>query len=467
MADKSSGKFRSESDSMGSMEIPEEAYWGAQAQRAAFNFDVSPLRIPVPLMKALAGIKRAAATVNSELGELDGKLAKAIIQAADEVIAEKWNDQFPVDVFQTGSGTSWNMNMNEVIANRANELSGGQKGTRTPVHPNDHVNKGQSSNDVIPTAMNVACRIEAGRLVEALAALEAGLSAKATEFAKVVKLGRTHLQDAVPMTLGQEFTGYREQIRKAKGRVERTFPSLEELALGGTAVGTGLNAHPKLPAMAIAFLSKQHGVPFRRADSYFEAMAARDSIVELMGALNSLAVSLMKIGQDLRLLSSGPRSGIGEIQLPSLQPGSSIMPGKVNPVIPEMVIQVAAHVMGKHLSVTIAGQNAPLELNIMQPLLAYESLSALDLLRRTAIVLDERCIRGITADEAHSRELVDWSLALVTPLALKIGYDRAAKIAYQAYKEKRKVKDVVLSDHVLTEAEANEILDPETMLGSE
>jgi len=465
MATEDRPKMRTESDSMGTMEIPDDAYWGAQAQRAAQNFDVSPLRIPVPFMKALAAVKKSAALTNLSLGLLDKKLADAIVQAADEIINEKWNDQFPVDVFQTGSGTSWNMNMNEVIANRANELLGSEKGTRKPVHPNDHVNKGQSSNDVIPTAMNVACRLEAGKLTAALQRLESSLAKKSEEMKDIVKLGRTHLQDAVPMTLGQEFSGYRQQIRKARGRIERTFSSLEELALGGTAVGTGLNSDPNHAAQTIHLLAEEYGAKFRKADNYFEAMAARDSIVELMGALNSLAVSLMKIAQDLRLLASGPRAGIGELQLPELQPGSSIMPGKINPVIPEMVIQVAAHVMGKNLSVTIAGQNAPLELNIMQPLLAHETLSSLDLLTRTALVFDERCIGGITADAEHCRSLIDWSLALVTPLALKVGYDRAAKIAHRAFEEKRKVKEVILDEGVLAEKEADEILDPRNMIG--
>ncbi len=457
--------MRVESDSMGNVEIPEDAYWGAQAQRAAVNFNVSPLRIPPPFLRALASIKRAAALTNRELGALDAKIAEAIASAAGEIVAGRFADQFPVDLFQTGSGTSWNMNINEVIASRANELLGGKRGGRSPVHPNDHVNKGQSSNDTIPTAMNVAARVEAAALIRALARLEEALDLKAREFAGVVKLGRTHLQDAVPMTLGQEFSGYREQIRKSRGRIERTFPSLEELALGGTAIGTGLNAHPEYAARTIAALAAEYRIPFRRADNYFEAMAARDSILELVGALNSLAVALMKIAQDLRLLASGPRSGLGEISLPELQPGSSIMPGKVNPVIPEMVIQVAAHVMGKHLSTTIACQSAPLELNMMQPLLVYESLSAIELLASTCRVLDERCVRGIRAEADHCRELVDWSLALVTPLALKVGYDRAARIAHRAFAEKKKVRDVILEEGILSEAETDAILDPETMLG--
>lgn len=457
--------FRTESDSMGTMEVPAEAYWGAQSQRAALNFTVSSLRIPPAFLRALASVKRAAARTNRELELLDVKIADAIARAAGEVIEGKWNDQFPIDVFQTGSGTSWNMNINEVIANRANELLGGSRGSRSPVHPNDHVNKGQSSNDTIPTAMNIAARVEAQALAEALKPLEGSLAAKAEEFDSVLKLGRTHLQDAVPMTLGQEFSGYREQIRKCRLRIERTFPSLEELALGGTALGTGLNAHPEYASRTIRALAEEFHVPFRRADNYFEAMAGRDSILELAGALNSLAVAFMKIAQDLRLLSSGPRSGIGEIQLPALQPGSSIMPGKINPVIPEMMIQVAAHVMGKHLAITIACQNAPLELNMMQPLLAHEITSALELLSNAAKAFDERCVRGITADAAHCRELIDWSLALVTPLALRVGYDRAAKIAHRAYEEKKKVRDVILEEGVLSREEADQILDPQSMLG--
>lgn len=458
-------QVRRESDSMGEVTIPGDAFWGAQTQRAVENFGVSPYRIPRGLQSALAQIKEAAAYANEALGLVDGKLASAIRRAAEEVVAGRRDEHFPIDVFQTGSGTSWNMNMNEVIANVANLSLGSELGTRSPVHPNDHVNKGQSSNDVIPTAISVASRIEAERCAAALDGLAGALQKKAGEFDRIVKLGRTHLQDAVPMTLGDEFGGYAEQIRKGAERIRGTFTRLEELALGGTAVGTGINTHPDFAVRAIERISEQTGVGFRPAVNRFEAIAARDSQVELMGAVNTVAVSMMKIGQDLRLLASGPRAALAEISLPSLQPGSSIMPGKVNPVIPEMVIQAAAHLMGANLSVTIAGQNAPLELNIMQPLIAFETLSSLDLLTRVADALADRCVEGIEANREQCRSLVDRSLALVTPLALEIGYDRAAKIAYRAYREHRLVREIVVEEGVLTDEEAGRILDPEAMLG--
>ena len=455
---------RHESDSMGQVTLPADAYWGAQAQRAAENFGVSPLRIPLPLLRSLALIKKGAARANAELGLLEKPLADAIVTASDEVIAGRFDEHFPVDVFQTGSGTSWNMNINEVIANRANELLGGEKGSRNPVHPNDHVNKGQSSNDVIPTAINIATRIEASDTGKSIGHLQTVLAKKAREFESVIKLGRTHLQDAVPITLGNEFSSYAEQMKKGIERIAACFSRLEELALGGTAVGTGLNTHPEFAEIAISHIAAESGVPFKGAANRFEAIAARDSQLELMGAINTVAAGFMKIAQDLRLLSSGPRAAIGEIQLPSLQPGSSIMPGKVNPVIPEMVIQVVAHIMGKHLSVSVACQHAPLELNIMQPLIAYETISALELLKNTAVAFADRCVAGITADVDHCRSLIDLSLAIVTPLALEVGYDRAAQIAYKAYKEKKRVIEVVVEEGVLTRERAEEVLDPAGML---
>ena len=460
-----SEKIRYESDSMGKVALPENAYWGAQAQRAAENFAVSALRIPAQLLHALAIVKAAAAAANESLGILESELSEAIQTAAGEIVLGKWNDHFPVDVFQTGSGTSWNMNINEVIANRANEILGSEKGTRSPVHPNDHVNKGQSSNDVIPTAISISNRLETQRLIDSVGNLREALSLKSQEFSEILKLGRTHLQDAVPITLGQEFSAYAEQMNKAENRLRSCFHNLEELALGGTAVGTGLNTHPDFAKRAITHISKSTGVSFRAAANRFEALSTRDGQLELMGMTNTLAVGLMKIAQDLRLLSSGPRAALGEIGLPSLQPGSSIMPGKVNPVIPEMVIQAAAHIMGKHLSVTIACQNAPLELNIMQPLIAYETLSAIDLLCNTLDVLNRKCVAGITADKERCRALIDLSLAMVTPLALKIGYDNAAKLAYRAFKEKKTIRDVVLEEGILTEKEADDVFDPGTMLG--
>jgi fumarate hydratase class II len=399
-------KFRTETDSLGDVRVPDWAYWGAQTQRAVDNFSVSDLRIPVPVIRALGVVKEAAAEVNRDLGLIEKPVADAIAKAAREMADGAWDGHFPIDVFQTGSGTSWNMNANEVIANRANEILGFPRGVKKPVHPNDHVNRGQSSNDVIPTVINIADRLEAQKTAAALGRLHESLDRKARELAGALKIGRTHLQDAVPMTLGQELSGYARQVEKGRERLERCFPSLEELAIGGTAIGTGLNAHPEFARRMVAGIAARTGTPFREAENLFEAIAARDAQVELMGALNSIAVSLTKIANDLRLLASGPRTGLAEIVLPALQPGSSIMPGKVNPVILEMTIQAAAHVMGSCLAVSLGGQTGPLELNMMMPLLAWETVSSLSLLERTCLSLAERCIDGIQADVERSREWI-------------------------------------------------------------
>ncbi|MFW6215511.1 MAG: class II fumarate hydratase [Alkalispirochaetaceae bacterium] len=456
--------MRSESDSMGEVAIPAWAYWGAQTQRAVSNFNVSPLRIPVSMIRALALVKKHAARVNARLGLVEERPAEAIVQAAEEVQRGEWDAHFPIDVFQTGSGTSWNMNINELIANRANEILGEPRGTRKPVHPNDHVNRGQSSNDVIPTALHIANRVELEPLFASLRHLVDTIRKKEVAFKDLVKLGRTHLQDAVPMTLGQEFSGFRVQVEKAITRIEHTRGHLEELALGGTALGTGLNAHPEFAEDVAKEIAHETGIPFRSAPNKFEAIATRDAQVELMGALNTYATSLMKIANDLRILASGPRGGFGEIVLPTLQPGSSIMPGKVNPVIPEMIIQVAAHVNGKAVSVTIAGQNSPLELNMMHPLLAYETLSAISLLTESSNAMADRCFAGIEADEERLAYWIEWSLALVTPLATEIGYDQAAKLAYKAYREKRQIREVVREAGVLEEQRMRELLDPKRMV---
>jgi len=456
---------RVETDSMGEVKVPSGAYWGAQTQRAVENFSVSDLRIPVSLIRALGQVKRASASVNGALGLLEPRIAQAIEKAAGEVAEGKWDAHFPIDVFQTGSGTSWNMNVNEVIANRANEILGAPLGSKKPVHPNDHVNRGQSSNDVIPTVISLANRVRLDGLVEALGVLHRSLSQKAAELAGALKIGRTHLQDAVPMTLGQEFSGYARQVEKARDLVMRCAGGLEELAIGGTALGTGINTHPEFARRVTSALAKATGIPFREAANKFEAIAARDSQVELMGALNAVAVCLLKIANDLRLLASGPRTGLAEIILPSLQPGSSIMPGKVNPVILEMTIQVAARVMGSALSVSIAGQSGPLELNMMLPLIAWETLSSMELLRATCQALAARCVDGIRADIERSRDWIEQSLALVTPLALKIGYDRAAKLAQKALAQKRTIREIVIAEGVLTAEEADKVLDPASMLG--
>ncbi|MBU8912729.1 MAG: class II fumarate hydratase [Spirochaetales bacterium] len=456
---------RIESDSMGKVPIPGWAYWGAQTQRAVQNFSVSEHRIPRPMIRALALIKKNAARTNGDLQTVPSELAVAIEAAADEVLNGKWDEHFPVDVFQTGSGTSWNMNANEVIANRACDILGHPIGKRHPVHPNDHVNRGQSSNDVIPSAIHIANRMEAPGLLDAVRRLGASFRAKAEEFASVVKIGRTHLQDAVPMTLGQEFEAYAVQMKKSVERIERTLPNLEELALGGTAVGTGLNAHPDFAERSIAGIAEETGVPFRAAESRFESIANRDAQVELAGALNSLAVSLMKIANDLRLLAGGPRAGLGEITLPSLQPGSSIMPGKINPVIPEMMIQVAAHVMGKVAAISVGGQNAPLELNMMNPLIAYETLSAISILTESCKAFATRCVDGIVADAERCKYWIEWSLALVTPLANRIGYDKSAELAHIAFEQKRTIRDVVKESGLMSDDEVDELLDPKSMIG--
>jgi fumarate hydratase class II len=450
---------------MGPVEVDAQRYWGAQTERARLNFQVSPHRVPVPFLRALCLVKGEAAAVNAGLGLLPRELADAIGQAASEALEGRFDGEFPLDVFQTGSGTSWNMNANEVLAGRANEILTGTRGGKKPAHPNDHVNLGQSSNDVIPTVLNLSGRLEAQRFAEALDALSAAFEAKAAAFAGIVKIGRTHLQDAVPMTLGQEFAAFARQTRLGADRVRATFTRLEELALGGTALGTGINTHREFGPRTAAALAKRLNVPFRPAASLFEAIAARDAQVELMGALNTAATSLLKIGNDLRLLASGPRTGFGEIVLRELQPGSSIMPGKVNPVVLEMVNQACAHVMGKHLSVTIAGQNAPLQLNIMMPLLAHETLSSLDLLTRCVETLRTSCVELIEADAERCADQVERSLALVTPLALVVGYDRAAALAKQALAEGKTIRQVAAEQNILPPAELAKVLDHKRLVG--
>ena len=457
-------QYRTESDSMGDVKLPEDSWYGAQTQRAVENFGISPFTLPQEFLRALALVKRAAAAANKSLGILDASLADAISTAAAEVINGDLEREFPVDVFQTGSATSSNMNMNEVLANRANVALGGEKGSRSPVHPNDHVNRGQSSNDVIPTALHIADRMAAGRLIENLKVLETHLAAKEKEFADVIKLGRTHLQDAVPMTLGQEFGAFREQVSKGIRRVASALPHLEELALGGTAVGSGLNCPEGFAEQAISVIAEETGIPFVGAPSRFEAIACRDAQVELMGAVNTLAVSLAKIANDLRLLSSGPRAGLGEIDLPALQPGSSIMPGKINPVMPEMMIQAAAFARGQALAVSIGGTTGPLQLNMMHPMIAWCSLRSMEILGNAAEALAKRCIAGIKANRERAAGWIEQSLALVTPLALSIGYDKAAELAHEAYTSGRTVREVVKEAGILPEDEVERLLNPESMI---
>ena len=450
---------RREEDSLGFVMVPEDALYGAQTKRAMDNFPVSGLRLPASFVRAIGLIKQASAEVNRDLGLLDPDLAAAVIEAAREVADGLWNRQFVVDVFQTGSGTSTNMNANEVIAGRANEILTGNKGGKSPVHPNDHVNLGQSSNDVIPSAIHVAASIGLeDNLLPALELLQNRLKEKAGEFSSIKKIGRTHLQDAVPITLGQEFGGYARQIELGIRRIKQAGHSLAELALGGTAVGTGLNTHPDFAAKVIALVSEQTGKHFYKAVNHFEAQGAQDAAVEASGLLKTAAVSLMKIANDIRWLASGPRFGLGEIILPSLQPGSSIMPGKVNPVLPEVIIQVGAQVIGNDAAITVGGQAGFFELNTMLPVIASNLLQSIDILASSTALFAEKCVQGIKADAQSPAMLLERSLSLATYLAPAIGYDRAAAIAKEAYTSGRTVRDVALEQGVLTESGIDELL---------
>ncbi len=455
-----STEFRVEADSLGDMRVPAEAYYGAQTARAVENFPISGLSFPRGFIRALGLIKKHAAATNAELALLDARQARAIQQAAQELADGKLDAHFVVDVFQTGSGTSANMNANEVIANRAAELLGGRLGDKT-VHPNDHVNRGQSSNDVIPTAIHLAALegIES-KLVPALEELRNALAAKAEAFKDILKIGRTHLQDATPMTLGQEFSGYASQIEHGLARLRQSRVSLGELPLGGTAVGTGLNTHPEFAARTIRRLAAETGLPLREAPNHFEAQAACDACVEAGGVLKTVAVSLIKIANDIRWLGSGPRLGLGELRLPALQPGSSIMPGKVNPVLCEMVVQVGAQVFGNESVVALAAASGNFELNTMMPVLAYNLLQAIELLANASRVFANRCIRGLEADALRCQGNVERSLAMGTALVPAIGYDKAAQIVKTAAESGRTVREVALELSGLDKPTLDRLLDP-------
>ncbi len=452
-------RYRQEQDSMGTVSVPIGAYYGSQTQRAADNFFNSGLKPPAAWIHALALIKYCAAHANEQLGLLDPKLADAIITAAREAMTGRWDDQFVVDLFQTGSGTSTNMNMNEVLASRANEILTGHKGGRTPVHPNDHVNMGQSSNDVMPTALHVAAaRGIVDNLKPALIHLRDQLVKKSMQFRNIRKIGRTHLQDAVPMFLGDSFSGFARQTELGLERIATTLPRLTELALGGTAVGNGLNAHPEFAERVISDLIEYTGIDFREAVNHFEAQAAQDAVVETSGILKTVAVSLVKISNDIRWLGSGPRCGIGELKLPALQPGSSIMPGKVNPVIPEAVIQCAYQVMGNDAAITLAGQSGVFELNVTLPLLALNIIQSVELLTGAARMLTDKCLEGLVADEVQCEAYIEKSLALVTALVPLIGYDRAADLAKKAYATGKTVRQIAQEDKILPEEELDKLL---------
>ena len=454
---------RTERDSMGELAVPADSYYGAQTQRAVLNFPISDLRFSRSFIRALALIKLAAAEVNLQLGLLDKRLSDAIVKAAQEVADGALDDQFVVDIFQTGSGTSTNMNANEVISNRAIEGLGGELGSRDPVHPNDHVNLGQSSNDVIPTAIHIAAlgAINDG-LVPALDHLRQALGQKADEFMPIVKTGRTHLQDATPIRLGQEFLGHAGQVERGVARVRHAAEQLSEVALGGTAVGTGVNAHPEFAERMCARLSDMVGSPIRETDNHFQAQSSLDGIVESSGSLKTVAVSLMKIANDIRWLGSGPRAGIGEIELPEVQPGSSIMPGKVNPVIPESVCQVAAQVIGNDATIAVAGQSGNFEINVMIPVASYNLLQSIDILASASRNLADQCVAGLKATE-RGTEMVERGLAIVTTLVPHIGYDAAAAIAKEAQETGQTVREVAEERTSLSPEELDKILDPAAM----
>ena len=457
---------RAETDSMGEVQVPADKYWGAQTQRSFENFKIGTEKMPLPLIRALGVQKKAAAMTNMELGALDQKLAKAIIQASEEVMSGKLNDHFPLVVWQTGSGTQTNMNINEVVSNRAIEILGGAMGSKKPVHPNDHVNMGQSSNDTFPTVMHIAAVEQMHHaLIPALEHLHSALQKKSVEFKDIIKIGRTHLQDATPVTLGQEFSGYATQVRYGVERVKSCLPRLSQLAQGGTAVGTGLNCKKGFAELFSRHVSTITDIPFSTAENKFEAMAAHDAIVEASGAANTIACSLMKIANDIRLLGSGPRCGIGEIHLPENEPGSSIMPGKVNPTQSEAMTMVCTQVMGNHTTISIAGSNGHFELNVFKPVLIYNLLQSIRLLADACNSFTDNCIVGIDPNLDRIKKLLDDSLMLVTALNPVIGYDNAAKIAKKALRENKTLKEVAIELKLLTAEQFDKAVRPEDMIG--
>ena len=460
------GEVRIEKDTFGPIEVPGDRLWGAQTQRSLEHFRISGERMPAEIIQALAWVKRAAAAVNQGLGEITAEKARAISQAADEVLAGKWPDEFPLVVWQTGSGTQSNMNMNEVLANRASEILGGPRGEGRLVHPNDDVNRGQSSNDVFPTAMHVAAVVSLKRrLLPALNILRASLATKKADFDDIVKLGRTHLQDATPLTLGQEFSGYVSQLTHAQRHVESVLPHLSELALGGTAVGTGLNANPQFGALAAEELSRLTGCEFVTAPNKFEALATHDAIVYAHGALKGLAAALHKIANDIRLMASGPRGGIGEIRIPENEPGSSIMPGKVNPTQSEALTMCACQVMGNDVAVNFGGSQGHFELNVFKPVIANAFLQSVRLLADGMASFEEHCVRGIEANRERIDQLLRDSLMLVTALAPHIGYDKSAAIAKKAHKEGSSLREAALALGHVSAAQYDEWVRAEDMVG--
>ena len=457
--------MRIEKDTMGEMELPDDSYYGAQTQRAVENFQISSTKIPRSMIAAIAMIKRSAAIVNHKLDFLDSKVKDAIVKSADEVIQGKFDNQFVVDIYQTGSGTSSNMNANEVIANRACEILNGKKGDKSLVHPNDHVNFGQSSNDVIPTSIHIAASIEiTKRLIPELNELKKSLDQKSKEFDNVIKIGRTHLQDATPITLGQEFSGYSKMIDNSINRIKSNLPFLYQLAQGGTAVGTGINTHKDFGKLIAQEISNITNLDFIEANNHFEAQATQDSIVHLSGSLKTLSVSLYKIANDIRWLGSGPRSGLGELILPAVQPGSSIMPGKVNPVICESLIQVTSQVIGYDSAITLGGLGGVFELNLMLPLIGSNVLESINILSNGIKMFRLKLIDDLKANEKKCMGYIEDSLAMCTTLAPIIGYDKAANIAKKAYNTDKTVREICVEENVLSKEELQNILDPYSMI---
>jgi fumarate hydratase class II len=458
-------KTRSETDTFGPIEVAADRYWGAQAQRSLGNFRIGWEKQPLPIVRALGIVKRAAAETNMALGKLDPKLGETIVAAADEVIAGKLDDHFPLVVWQTGSGTQSNMNANEVISNRAIEMLGGEMGSKKPVHPNDHVNMSQSSNDTFPTAMHVACAEQVvNDLIPALKHLHAALDAKAKAWDHIIKIGRTHTQDATPLTLGQEFGGYAQQVANGIERIEQTLPKLMELAQGGTAVGTGLNAPVGFAEQVAERIAAITGLPFATAPNKFEALAAHDAMVFSHGAINTVAASLFKIANDIRFLGSGPRSGLGELALPENEPGSSIMPGKVNPTQSEALTQVCVQVFGNHAAVTFAGSQGHFELNVFNPVMAYNFLQSVRLMADAAVSFTDNCVVGIEPREDNIKRGLDNSLMLVTALNGRLGYDACAKIAKTAHRNGTTLREEAVGGGYLTDAEFDEAVRPEKMI---
>ncbi len=456
---------RIEEDSFGEIEVPAHKLWGAQTQRSLKNFKIGVETMPEPVIRALGIVKKSAAQANKQLKSIPDQIADAIIISAEKIIKGQYNDHFPLVIWQTGSGTQTNMNANEVIANLAIQQLNGKIGTKSPVHPNDHVNHGQSSNDTFPTVMHIAATEEIiTRLIPALEHLHKTLTKKQQEFSNIIKIGRTHLQDATPLTLGQEFSGYQQQIKQGIKRLKSVLTEIYPLAQGGTAVGTGLNSKPEFAKCFADYVAKTTHLPFISAENKFEALAAHDSYVSVHGVINTIAVSLFKIANDIRLLGSGPRSGLGEIELPANEPGSSIMPGKVNPTQCEAMTMVCAQIMGNHTTISFAGSQGHLELNVYKPVLLYNMLQSIRLMSDACISFTDNCLAGIRANKEHIQKLVERSLMLVTALAPKIGYDRAAEIAKQAHKNGTTLREETLKLGLMDEKEFDHIMNPETMI---